>query len=108
MLQWMEAGGTRGALPPAAKIEVRDDLGACKCIRGVAATQDIKMLETIFEIPVSLRITSVFLSSLVVQSSVFFALFEPPDERAFCLSRQLMFSGVSLVLCRVSRVCNRH
>ncbi|GAQ80830.1 hypothetical protein KFL_000630320 [Klebsormidium nitens] len=51
MLQWMEAGGTRGALPPSAKMEVLDDLGACKCIRGVAATHDIQIMETILEIP---------------------------------------------------------
>lgn len=53
MLEWMDAGGAYGALPPSAKMEVRDDLGACKCIRGVVAIADIKIGETIAEIPVS-------------------------------------------------------
>jgi hypothetical protein len=52
MLEWMEAGGSYGVLPPDAKVEVRNDLGICKCIRGVAATSDIELGETILEIPV--------------------------------------------------------
>lgn len=38
--------------PSGTKVEVRSDLGDCKCIRGVAATRDVSPEEIIFDVPV--------------------------------------------------------
>jgi hypothetical protein len=42
--------------PSETKVEVRSDLGDCKCIRGAAATRDVSSEEIIFDVPVSGRL----------------------------------------------------